>query len=231
MPVPVLAESERWLVVAKPAKLAVHRSAMVRDRRTLIKVVRSQTGLAVSPVHRLDRATSGCLLLSKDSAWTAMAQKALAEGHKTYLAFCRGNARAGVESVVDKPVKTDKGLKDALTHIRCLGGAKDPRCSVFLAHPKTGRNHQVRRHLRDAGHPIIGDSKHGDTRINRWWRENHNFDRLGLHCWSLRLTVGDEEIDVRCGLPTDLVRTLRRLPYWSEMAAELPALEDPWSTV
>ena len=60
--------------------------------------------------------------------------------------------------------------------------------TLLLCHPRTGRTHQIRRHVQKAFHaPIIGDVEHGDSRVNRYWRESIGLDRLGLHCWYLRL--------------------------------------------
>jgi hypothetical protein len=60
--------------------------------------------------------------------------------------------------------------------------------TLLLCHPRTGRTHQIRRHVQKAFHaPIIGDVEHGDSRVNRYWRESIGLDRLGLHCWYLKL--------------------------------------------
>ena len=86
-------------------------------------------------------------------------------------------------------------MKTAKTEFRllasCPGDADVPyspkACSLLLCTPKTGRTHQIRRHAFHMGFPIIGDSRHGDSKINRWWRENRSLDRLFLHCLSLDL--------------------------------------------
>jgi tRNA pseudouridine65 synthase len=93
-----------------------------------------------------------------------------------------------------------------------------------LAEPETGRWHQVRRHLRDVSHPILGDSTHGDTRVNRWWRETYGLRRLGLHCFSLDLALDGETIAATCPAPADLVHIWERLPWWNQALAELPGL-------
>ncbi|MEM6929921.1 MAG: pseudouridine synthase, partial [Myxococcota bacterium] len=201
------------------------------ERRSVIRLARRQFGPTVSPVHRLDRPTSGCLLLSRDPAATARLQAAMANGTKRYLALVRGAVTDFEERHVTTPVKDErKGLQPAETFIRPLATSADPRCSFFVARPVTGRNHQVRRHCRDLNHPVVGDTKHGDSRVNRWWREHFGMPRLGLHCLSLRLeTEHDGLVDAVCPLPRDLREVLVQLPWFDEAVRTLPEME-PAST-
>ena len=225
---PVLAQASEWVVVAKPAGLPVHRSKLVNVKDTLIRAARTQFGPQVAPVHRLDRPTSGCLLLSLDPSVTATLQAALADGDKQYLAMVRGHAATTDEVQVDTPMKDAGGvLRDATTLIRAIGRSRDPRCSLMLARPMTGRYHQVRRHCRDLNHPVLGDTKHGDTKCNRWWREHFDFPRLGLHCVSLSLDPdGLEPIRAMCPVPGDLMRIFEQMPWFDEACAILPVLRD-----
>jgi tRNA pseudouridine65 synthase len=226
----VLAQGEGWRVVAKPSGLPVHRSRMVDEKRTLIRAARLQFGEDVSPVHRLDRPTSGCLLLSDGPEHTPGLQEALARGQKWYLAFVRGRVGSMDPVRVATPMKDPEGvLQDAATVLIPVGGGAEPRCSLILAIPETGRWHQIRRHVRDLSHPVIGDSTHGDTRINRWWRETFGLDRLALHCVSLSLPrEGAPPIEATCPIPADLRRVWEQLPWWAEAVARLPALAERW---
>lgn len=226
MRVPLLARADRWAVVAKPTGLPVHRSKMVNERQTVMRAVKRHFEGHVAPVHRLDRATSGCLLLSLDPAATPVLQRALAAGQKRYLALCRGRAEVGPPVHVDRPMKDERGvLKEASTELRAVAASAQPRCSLWEARPHTGRYHQVRRHVRDLNHPVIGDSTHGDTRVNRWWRDNQGIGRLALHCLSLSLRTEDgEDIDVVCPVPWDLRRVWQKLPWWEEALAAIPEL-------
>ena len=108
---------------------------------------------------------------------------------------------------VNKPLNVSGVMKDAVTEFRLLASSTSTNnmcdfnhsnssiyngydlssCSLLLCQPRTGRTHQIRRHLRELSHPIIGDSEHGDSKVNRWWRENRNLNRLFLHCFSLDL--------------------------------------------
>ncbi len=199
---------------------------MVNERDTLMRAARRQLGDHIAPVHRLDRPTSGCLLLSLDRGAIPRLQAALAIGEKRYVAFVRGHAPDPSEVRIERPMKDDGGVeRSAITLIRPIATSREPRCSLLLARPLTGRYHQVRRHCRDLNHPVIGDSKHGDTRVNRWWREHYGLPRLGLHCLSLRLEPeGMEPIDVSCPLPRDLAEVFRRLPWWADALAAVPQL-------
>lgn len=222
---PVIAAGPTWAVVAKPSGLAVHPSARVRDRITLIDLARRRFGAAVAAVHRLDRATSGCLLLSLAPTATPALQAALSAGTKRYVAFVRGNALQPVRC--DAPLSDDDGgLQAASTTLTPIAGGDDPRCALVLAVPHTGRTHQIRRHLRDLSHPVLGDSSHGDTRVNRWWRERYGLDRLALHCLSLSLPAGPDHtaIDASCPLPDALGAVGRRLPWWPDAVRALPEL-------
>ena len=222
----ILARSTAWAVVAKPAGLPVHRSKMVNVRDTVMRAIRHQLPEQAAPVHRLDRPTSGCLLISLDPAATPRLQAALAAGDKRYLAFVRGFREDPAEVRVDRPMKDAQGvLRDAITLIRPVGTSRDPRCSLFLARPLTGRFHQVRRHCRDLDHPVLGDSKHGDTKVNRWWRDEHALPRLGLHCLSLHLEPeGLEPIRVSCPVPLDLLAVFERMPWFEAACAEVPEM-------
>lgn len=226
MQLTVLAATERWAVVDKPTGLPVHRSALVDERRTLMRFVRRQLGPNVSPVHRLDRATSGCLLLSLDPAYTSVLQDALGQGEKRYVAMVRGKVASFDPIRFSNPMKDPDGVeKDAVTLLQPLATAAEPRSSLVLATPLTGRYHQIRRHLRDLSHPIVGDSSHGDSRVNRWWRDEQALGRLALHCLSLRLDLPDGEVlSATCPVPDDLYGVWARQPWWDAAVAALPEL-------
>lgn len=225
MKLDVLAQGDRWVIVDKPSGLAVHRSALVRDRRTLMDVARAQFGSA-DPVHRLDRATSGCLLLSLHPEHTGALHSALRGGIKSYLALVRGVVRPLEPILYDAPLSSEQGEpKEASTLFSPVTTCEEPRCSLLLATPLTGRRHQIRRHLRDLSHPVLGDSSHGDTRVNRDWRDRYGLRRLALHCLSLDLEVpGTGERIAACSPLPESLGLLRDLPLWPGAARALPHL-------
>ena len=219
---PVLARGPTWAVVHKPSGLPVHRSALVRSGPTLVGVAGRVLGTRVDPVHRLDQPTSGPVLFSLDRRVTPALQAALTAGTKRYLALVRGAIPTRDPYVESRPLAVDGVDKEAETRLQPLASSKDPRCSLVLAEPHTGRFHQIRRHLRGLSHPVLGDSTHGDTRVNRTWREL-GLHRLALHCFQLTFAFDGETIDVEAPIPSDLA-VWTQLPLWPEAVANLPVL-------
>jgi len=147
---------------------------------------------------------------------------------KSYIALVRGDWKRKFETsevvTVDKPLNVKGEIKDAKTEFRllasCPGDESEPyspaACSLLLCTPKTGRFHQIRRHAYAIDFPIIGDSQHGDSKINRWWRQNRSLDRLFLHCISLNLpplstfddTKSEKRIECIAPLLPELVKVL-----------------------
>lgn len=223
-PLRVLAEGADWYAVAKPSGLACHRSSLVHDRVTVVSVLERQRGERPHLVHRLDRAASGVLLIGRTPEATHRLHTALhqPDATKVYLAFTRGFFRWDDPVDVDTPMKDDQGIvRDARTVIDVLGRSQDPRCSLLRACPATGRYHQVRRHCRDLGHPLLMDHQHGDTRVNVTWRQQTSLRRLGLHAWHVETP---ETGRICCPPPDDLVAVWRTMPWWNEAVAATPEL-------
>ena len=230
-PLTVLAQSADWIVVAKPPSLLVHRSELMPSAEAALQVVRDQVGRKVYPIHRLDRPASGCLLFATTQEWAGplSAAMASADARKTYLAFVRGYFKEDSPVTIDRPMKDDNGiLREATSTVWCLGRSHEPRCSLLRVQPRTGRYHQVRRHVRDLMHPIIGDTDHGDSKVNRWWRDNGGVTRLGLHCASLSLPLPDgTRIEAVSPLFEDHFRVWSAQPWWDEAVAAFPTLALP----
>ena len=185
---PVLHADAHIAVVAKPAGLMVHDSALARGERDFAADrLREQFARPVFLVHRLDRATSGCLLLAFDRDTASLLGKAVMAGaiDKHYLAVCRGWPEESfvVDHALDggpgKPLK-----KPAITRFTRLATAElelpsagfaTSRYALLQVQPQTGRFRQIRRHLKHVSHHLIGDSSHGDGRHNRAFRA------LGIH--------------------------------------------------
>lgn len=186
---PVCLLDERFAVVDKPAGLMVHDSALARGESDFAADrLREQFGRAVFLVHRLDRATSGCLLLAFDRDTASALGKALMarDVEKEYLAICRGWPTEE-RFVIDHPLDGGPGKpqkKPACTAFERLAACELPipspgfetsRYALLRARPATGRFRQIRRHLKHASHHLIGDTSHGDGRHNRAFR------MLGIH--------------------------------------------------
>lgn len=188
--IPVLHRDEHLVAVHKPAGLLVHRNAHAGREPFLLQILRDQLGQRLYPVHRLDRPTSGLMImaLSPQAAHTLALQFASQEVHKTYLAVTRGFVPP--QGLIDDPLKSESGtLQEAQTEFTRLATAEIPhpvgpnptaRYSLVRVRPRTGRTHQIRRHFAHIRHPLIGDVLRGDGRQNRFFREHFGLHRLLL---------------------------------------------------
>ena len=188
-PLPVLYRDDWLAVVDKPAGLMVHDSALARGETDFAADrLREQFDKPIFLIHRLDRATSGCLLLAFDRETASTLGKAVMAGgiEKDYLAICRGWP-AEEKFTVDHPLDGGPGKplkKPAQTAFEVLetcelempsAGFETSRYALLRASPVTGRFRQIRRHLKHLSHHLIGDTSHGDGRHNRQFR------MLGIH--------------------------------------------------
>ncbi|TAK93930.1 MAG: pseudouridine synthase [Aquabacterium sp.] len=190
------------VAVHKPAGWLVHRTGLdAHETRFVMQTLRDQLGRHVFPVHRLDKGTSGVLIMALHSE----AARALCEAfethrvHKHYLAMVRG--WPALSAHIDHALKPDDAPADALaqpavTDFRRLATLQldvpvdrypSTRVALMQAWPHTGRRHQIRRHLKHMAHPIIGDATHGKGAHNRWWAQQLGQQRLWLHALSLNL--------------------------------------------
>ncbi|MEM1023430.1 MAG: RluA family pseudouridine synthase [Myxococcota bacterium] len=165
--IPSIHEDARVLAVNKPGDLVVHPTASAYHR-TLIRILRNRRNEpALDLAHRIDKETSGLLLLARDfeAASDLKTQFAQRRVEKAYLAVVKGRV-ARDEFVIDLPLRLadtvtkvmmepHPGGGPALTFVRVL--ARGPDASLVEARPKTGRQHQIRVHLQQLGHPILGD--------------------------------------------------------------------------
>ena len=211
------------LALARAAAEATHKAAGLGGL----------TGAAGAVFDELADATDS-LLGDKDlkTLHRLKGHDALAAGTKENLCLLRGAdwpGEGGADVVVEKPVKGDDGAPcDARTVFRRLASQEEPRCTLCIAAPATGRPHQIRRHAQHLSMPIIGDSKHGDSRVNRWWREERGLDRLALHCLAISLDdVDGEAVSLLAPLEGELARALRGEPLWATAAARDPRLDAP----
>ena len=237
-PLPILLQDEDLVAVNKPVGLLVHRTALDRGATEFaLQLVRNQTGRHVFPVHRLDRPTSGVLLFafSVEVARHLGAQFANAQVVKSYLAIVRGWPNFS-ESKIDYPLREElddvadadcdplRAAQAAVTDVRILGTCELPyavdrypttRYALVRAWPRTGRKHQIRRHLRHLGHPLIGDVNHGVGKHNRFFAEYLHCRRLLLACEALTFTHprDGKPVRLRAPLAADFKAVLVRLGW------------------
>ena len=180
--VDVLYEDEDCLVLNKPSGLATQGGAQVGA--SLDSLLRREWDPAPLLVHRLDKDTSGIILVAKTKA-AAGRYAALIAGRsvrKYYLALCAGSP-ASVSGVVSQPLTIRGVSKESLTKYAVLKSSQDN--SLLEIELGTGRMHQIRIHLARIGHPILGDDKYGDFALNRVWKKELGIRRLMLHAHRL----------------------------------------------
>lgn len=226
---PVLFEDEAFLAIDKPAGVAVHGGSGVSfGVIEQMRQARPQARL-LELVHRLDRETSGLLLLAKKKSALKNLQDQFRERvtGKTYLALVRGHWPAN-RKVLDQPLHkyllpdgerrvrvTTPDDPDGMRSITLVKVARRIPAPPGLDFPegfsllevtiKTGRTHQIRVHLSHAGHPIVGDDKYGDFELNRQLARL-GFKRMFLHAWRLQLQhpISGESLNLQSELPADL---------------------------
>lgn len=198
----VLYEDEHLLAVHKPPWYLVHPSLEAKETRDVLSELKTKN---LAPIHRLDRQTSGLLLLSKNSDVTREIQKNwhTQKVQKKYLAYVYGRPLEKFES--RRPLSDQKsGLKkSAHTSFQTLKYFE--KGALIEAQIYTGRRHQIRRHLSHMGHHVLGDRMYGKGRLNQWAKEN-GLPRLFLHAHSLIFWHPKQrkEIKLHLSLPQDL---------------------------
>lgn len=219
----IIHADDRLLVLDKPAGLAVHGGSGLSFGA--IEALRALfPGEALELVHRLDRDTSGCLLIARDRPTLRVLHALMREGKvaKRYAALVAGRWRLGSKTI-DAPVLTDArqgGLRVVRVHAagktaisrfapRRRFGALATLMDVAI---DTGRTHQIRVHAAFAGHPVAGDDKYGDRELNGRLREL-GLRRMFLHAAELSFLWPDSgrPFQVAAPLPPDLASVLARL--------------------
>jgi 23S rRNA pseudouridine955/2504/2580 synthase len=226
----ILFEDARLLVVDKPSGVASHGGSGISfGAIETLRALRPNQSLEL--VHRLDRDTSGVLVVAKKRSALSELQALMREDsgpgrggglRKRYLALLTGRMPDGVMSV-DAPlhvglrqggerhVQVDAAGKPSLSHFRMLerrGGQS--YCEVRI---ETGRTHQIRAHARHIGHPVAGDDKYGDPEVNKRLRDQAGLKRLFLHAASLEFALDDGKTPyvLSAPLPPDLLAVLDNL--------------------
>jgi tRNA pseudouridine65 synthase len=199
----ILYQDEYLIALNKPSGLLVHKSPIDKhETRFALQIVRDQIGQYVYPVHRLDKPTSGVLLFALQPEIAAILSGMFVQNKisKSYIAVVRGYTKEN--GMVDHPLKQmldtkeqkkagiTKEAQSAQTFYKRLATVELPysvsrypttRYSLVYLEPKTGRKHQLRRHMKHLSHHIIGDTKHGRGEHNKFFREKFDVHRLLLH--------------------------------------------------
>ena len=215
----VLYEDKRLLVINKPSGIAVHGgSGISHGVIELLRHARPELK-DLSLVHRIDRDTSGCLVLAKRRSALRELHERFREGQveKNYLALVVGDWQFG-DQVIDAPLYVQH-RKNGERHVVVSGRGKPAATRVSLSRtygvysllqcsPLSGRTHQIRVHLQHAGHPILGDERYGDEEANRR-AKTFGLRRLFLHAQSIAFADDSgNELHFTAPLADDLERFL-----------------------
>ena len=232
----ILYQDDVLVVVNKPSGLLVHRTDLAKNEQdAVVQRLNEQLGKWVYPIHRLDRATSGALVMAFDSesAQKLGIQFMDRSVNKEYRALVRGFTDA--QGVIDYPLaklNEEKGRsrfkiegteKDAISHYKTLEQYELPiavsrypsmRLSLVNVTPEHGRTHQIRRHFKHIFHPLVGDTRYGCRHYNQSLRASGFEDlRLMLHAHTLTFShpVNFETITVSAPLPHDFQLVLDKI--------------------
>lgn len=242
MQLPILYQDDWLVAINKPAGLLVHRSLIDKhETQFAVQLLRDQIGQKVYPVHRLDRPTSGVLLFALDAAMARALTEQFTQGLvlKTYIALVRGFCgpvgvidyalKEELDEIADAKADPNKPAQTAITYYRTLehfelpfpsGKHPTSRYSLLELQPKTGRKHQLRRHLKHIFHPIVGDTTHGDGKQNKLFQEQLGCERLLLHAQALQVQhpISKAALNLQAPLADEFVQVLQSVASKDLMA-------------
>lgn len=219
----ILMEDDDILVINKPAGLAVHAGSQIQlGVIEAMRIIRPENRF-VELVHRLDRDTSGCLVLAKSRAALLNLQQQMkaSETDKRYLTLTRGKW-AAQENIVDLALQKNSLSSGERMVVPDINGKKSKTlfevkqefsgCQLVAAKLYTGRTHQIRVHSASQSHPVAGDEKYGDREFNKRLRQ-YGLKRMFLHAWQLSLKhpLTDEPLTFNAELPDTLKDVLKKL--------------------
>ena len=215
----ILYRDEHLVAINKPNGLLVHRSNIAAAEEVFaMQLLRDQIRQRVYTVHRLDRKTSGVLLFALNTETAALLQEAFVRQliDKTYIAIVRGFFPGDLE--LEYALTNDRGKKQsALTHFQLLKQTEIPlpfgkhqtsRYSLLQAFPKTGRQHQIRKHCAHLNHPIIGDRPHGCNKQNKLFKDRCVMTTMMLHASGIKFKhpVTKIPLEIEAPLPDEFKR-------------------------
>lgn len=209
---PLLFENSEILVINKPSGIAVQGGEKVSN--PVDEVLSKQIGQKVFPVHRLDKDTAGILVVAKTSIAARKWTNIICSGgiKKQYSAICSGelidnNKISFPSGVISTPIGKGNEKKSALTEYKIINSTKIPieaeeiSLSFFELTLGTGRMHQIRIHLAQAGCPIVADDKYGNFKLNRKLKKTLGIKTLQLAATKLELTIDGKKMLFQIPLP------------------------------
>ena len=223
----VLYEDDWLMAVDKPAGMAVHPGSGITGG-TLVDYVRAYLGpkatrndFTASPAHRLDRDTSGVILVAKRRPAMVHFTDVFTHGRsrKRYLTLVKGRLpqNSGVitlplsehQQTAESKARRGVNMQDAVTRYKVLRQGAD--CALLECAIETGRTHQIRRHLAAIGHPVAGDKKYGDFPFNREAKARWGLKRMFLHAERIEFPHPQDgrKVSLAAALPVELEDALK----------------------
>lgn len=234
IPLEVLFENDDMLIISKSSGMCTHPDDNYKSGTVVNAVMgylqnhqKTFIDEKIRPgiVHRLDKDTSGCLMIAKNPEMHRYLSKIIAERKitKKYTALLLGRIPSK-KGTIDSPISRDPynrermttienhKSKDALTHFEVLAEFPEPSSTLAKVHIITGRTHQIRVHFSAIGHPVLGDDLYGNPKENKSYFIHHPTTRMFLHASFLSLPLPNGEIiTVESDLPKDLAETVEKL--------------------
>ncbi len=210
----ILFEDEDILVLNKHAGITVHEGKGILKQQSLLGMLEATyrpRGIIPKLVHRIDKETSGLLVVAKRDAAAEELEKKFAGGEveKEYLALVLGRLHPK-EGRIDFPLPGREGsFVPALTRYQVE--RELPGTSLVRVKMETGRMHQIRLHFAKLGHPVVMDDRHGDFAFNNRFRKAHGLKRQFLHAQSIAFEHRGQKRKWTAPLPEDLAMTLKSL--------------------
>ena len=211
----VIYEDPKLLVVNKPAGIAVHEGKRVLKRHSVIGALESryrEPGVTPQLVHRLDKDTSGVLLIAKDESTAAELESIFADGRdveKEYLCLVAGRVQDN-QGRIDLPLPGREGVPvRALTRFKLLD--RFSQTTLARVNIETGRMHQIRLHFAAIGYPVVMDDQHGDFNFNKQFSKKYGLKRQFLHASRLEIKHGGKKQGWSAPTPPDLQKVIDAL--------------------
>jgi 23S rRNA pseudouridine955/2504/2580 synthase len=210
----IVFEGDSLLVINKPAGLAVHEGKTVSKQESLLGILEDyyrDRGIKPQLVHRLDKDTSGLLVVAKNPQAATELASSFETGKvdKEYLCLTVGRLQTN-EGTIDFPLPGRDG-KPVHTVTRFRVVKRFSQVTLVRVASETGRLHQIRLHFAKLGYPVAMDDQHGDFGFNKRFRKEYGLKRQFLHAEKLRLNYAGKQREWKAPLAKDLDNTLRML--------------------
>lgn len=234
IPLDIIFENNDFLVISKKSGMCTHPDqnyssgtvlnaifGYLKNHKTMFRDDSFRGGI----VHRLDKDTSGCLMIAKTTQMQQYLSKIIAERKITKIYYALVIGRFDFEKgTIDSPLARDPNnrekmitvenhlSKKALTHFEVVEEFKNPSCSLLKVNIITGRTHQIRAHFSSIGHPVICDDLYGNKKENLKFSTEFDLKRIFLHAHSLSIPLKTKEVvKVKSDMPEDLDLVLEKL--------------------